>query len=276
MATTPYAANTKSANRTAKIVGGFKSEALRLTMSEIDSENFPKFKLFNPNLHIATQLTKHGKKSKSNVSNKIPDLHGMSGGLLQKVCNFNTELDDFELAYPAGIIIEKNSTKSAMFAIKLTGVAEWLDYHWEDITTFDGLTKTEIEDKKFEAINLLQYSYTDGKITHSSNSLPSRSRNISNLRYFYHLVLMHKSDDNPNEIVAGAVIRCNVRLDNIAKEELFNTCIANTPELVEKFQQPVILRIFQINTANDGTLSEQEMLAKIAIDTFATELYKAS
>ena len=87
---------------------------------------------------------------------------------------------------------------------------------------------------------------------------------------------MHKSDDNPNEIVAGAVIRCNVRLDNIAKEELFNTCIANTPELVEKFQQPVILRIFQINTANDGTLSEQEMLAKIAIDTFATELYKAS
>ncbi len=63
----------------------------------------------------------------------IPDLHGMSGGLLQKVSHYNQDTDGFDCAYPAGIILEKKKDNSTFFSLRLSAVFEWLDHQWEYI-----------------------------------------------------------------------------------------------------------------------------------------------
>lgn len=108
----PHKKNTKAVNRTARIPGEFRSEGIRYTVTDISSCSFP-YKNFCESFHIATCLTKTGEIQGVRTHANIPDLHGISGGLLQIVSNYNPTTDGFDIAYPAGIILEKKSDNSA-------------------------------------------------------------------------------------------------------------------------------------------------------------------
>ena len=130
----PHSKNTKAANRTAKIPGKFRSEGIRYTVTDVSDQAFP-YKSFNESFHIATCLTKTGQIQGTRENTNIPDLHGTSGGLLQKVTGYNLATDDFDSAYPAGIILEKKRDNSTFFSLRLAAVFEWLDLHWEYLLT---------------------------------------------------------------------------------------------------------------------------------------------
>lgn len=130
----PHKKNTKAVNRTARIPGEFRSEGIRYTVTDISSCSFP-YKNFCESFHIATCLTKTGEIQGVRTHANIPDLHGISGGLLQIVSNYNPTTDGFDIAYPAGIILEKKSDNSAFFSLRLAAVFEWLDLHWEYLLT---------------------------------------------------------------------------------------------------------------------------------------------
>jgi hypothetical protein len=100
----PHSKNTKAVNRTARTPGEFRSEGIRYTVTDISHSAFP-YKNFDNSFHIATCLTKAGEIQGSRKHTNIPDLHGISGGLLQKVSNYNRVTDGFDCAYPAGIIL---------------------------------------------------------------------------------------------------------------------------------------------------------------------------
>lgn len=130
----PHSKNTKAVNRTARIHGGFRSESIRYTVTDASSHAFP-YKNFCELFHIATCLTKTGRIQGVRTHTNIPDLHGISGGLLQKVSNYNPATDGFDFAYPAGIILERKRDNSAFFSLRLAAVFEWLDLHWEYLIT---------------------------------------------------------------------------------------------------------------------------------------------
>ncbi len=128
----PHRKNSKFAQRTARKQGEFYSEALRYTVFDIGDYVLP-YKNFVSTYHIATCLTKTGRIQGTESSQNIPDLHGTSGGLLQKVARYNEHSDNYDQAFPAGIILEKKKDSSAFFSLKLSVVFEWLDLHWEYI-----------------------------------------------------------------------------------------------------------------------------------------------
>lgn len=130
----PHSKNTKAVNRTVRIPGQFKSEGIRYTVTDVTSDAFP-YKNFCKEFHIATCLTKAGEIQGSRTHTNIPDLHGISGGLLQKVSLYNRATDGFDVAYPAGIILEKKRDDSAFISLRLAAVFEWLDLHWECLLT---------------------------------------------------------------------------------------------------------------------------------------------
>lgn len=127
-----HSKNTKAVNRTVRIPGKFRAEGLRYTVTDVSNHAFP-YKKFSEACHIATCLTKTGEIQSSRVHTNIPDLHGISGGLLQKVIKYNPATDGFDHAYPAGIILEKKRDNSAFFSLRLAIVFEWLDLHWEHL-----------------------------------------------------------------------------------------------------------------------------------------------
>jgi hypothetical protein len=49
-------------------------------------------------------------------------IHGVSGGLLQKVSRYNPAKDDFDIAYPVGIILEKKHDNKVLFSLRLNAV----------------------------------------------------------------------------------------------------------------------------------------------------------
>jgi len=126
----PHSKNTKAVNKTVRIPGEFRPEGFRYTVTDVSSNAFP-YKNFNIDFHIATCLTKTGVSQCSHTPINIPDLHGISGGLLQKVSLYNPTTDGFDIAYPAGIILEKKRDNSAFFSLRLSAVFKWLDLHWE-------------------------------------------------------------------------------------------------------------------------------------------------
>ena len=128
----PHAKNTKAINKTVRIPKEFRSEGLRYTVEDISYEVFP-YKNFCSEYHIATCLTKAGFVQGSRAYMNIPDLHGISGGLLQKVGLYNQVTDGFDIAYPAGIILEKKRGNSAFMSLRLSVVFEWLDLQWEHL-----------------------------------------------------------------------------------------------------------------------------------------------
>ena len=128
----PHVKNTKAANKTANIEGGFKTEAVRYTVYDVGNNAMP-YKKFHHSFHIATCLTKTARIQNSDQKTNLPDLHGMSGGLLQKVMQYNPVTDNFDIAYPAGIILEKKNNNSAFFSLRLSVVFEWMDLHWDDL-----------------------------------------------------------------------------------------------------------------------------------------------
>lgn len=128
----PHSKNTKAVNRTVRIPGMFRTEAIRYTVTEFGNQAFP-YKSFDESFHIATCLTKTGKFQCTGENTNIPDLNGISGGLLQKVAEYNPITDNFDYAYPAGIILEKKRDNSALYSLRLVVVFEWLDLHWKDI-----------------------------------------------------------------------------------------------------------------------------------------------
>jgi hypothetical protein len=128
----PHSKNTKAANKTAKIPGEFRSIGIRYTVTDVSNQAFP-YKSFDESFHIATCLTKTGKTQGMRENTNIPDLHGISGGLLQKVTGYNPITDGFDSAYPAGIILEKKRDNSTFFSLRLAAVYEWLDLHWEHL-----------------------------------------------------------------------------------------------------------------------------------------------
>ncbi|MEB0030565.1 hypothetical protein QN372_07410 [Undibacterium sp. RTI2.1] len=130
----PHSRNTKAVNKTAKILGEFRSEGMRYTVTDVSARSFP-YKNFCERYHIATCLTKTGQIQGARTHADIPDLHGISGGLLQKVTDYNPTTDGFDIAYPAGIILEKKRDNSALFSLRLAAVFEWLDIHWEYLQT---------------------------------------------------------------------------------------------------------------------------------------------
>lgn len=128
----PHSKNTKAVNRTVRIRGGFRSEGIRYTVIDVSFDALP-YKSFCKEFHIATCLTKVGEIQGSRMHTHIPDLHGISGGLLQKVSQYNQATDGFDSAYPEGIILEKKRDNSAFISLRLAAVFEWLDLHWEYI-----------------------------------------------------------------------------------------------------------------------------------------------
>jgi len=130
----PHSQNSRAANRTVRVKGEFRAKGLRYTVTDISDSAFP-YKNLDGSTHIATTLTKSGSVQLSRQQTNIPDLHGISGGLLQKVCDYNHITDSFDFAYPAGIILEKKKDNSAFFSLRLTVVFEWLDIHWERLLT---------------------------------------------------------------------------------------------------------------------------------------------
>lgn len=126
----PQAKNTKAINRTVRIPGEFRSYGLRYTVTDASSKAFP-HKNFSNLSHIAISLSKTGKTQGINTHMNIPDLHGVSGGLLQKVGNYNSLTDGFDIAYPAGVVLEKKLDNSVLFSIRLEFVFEWLESHWD-------------------------------------------------------------------------------------------------------------------------------------------------
>ena len=138
----PHSKNTKAINRTVSVPGEFRSEGFRYTVIDVTAESFP-YKNFSKEYHIATCLTKSGVMQGTGIYMNIPDLHGISGGLLQKVNSYNKATDGFDVAYPAGIILEKKRDNSAFISIRLAAVFEWLDLHWEYLLELlsDGVAK---------------------------------------------------------------------------------------------------------------------------------------
>lgn len=130
----PHSKNTKAVNKTARIPGEFRSEGIRYTVTDVSHLAFP-YKNFCEPFHVATCLTKTGEVQGTRAHTNIPDLHGISGGLLQKVSNYNPATDCFETAYPSGIILEKKRDNSAFFSLRLAAVFEWLELHWEYLVT---------------------------------------------------------------------------------------------------------------------------------------------
>lgn len=126
----PQSKNSRAVNRTVRLKGEFLAEGLRYTVVDISDNAFPHKKL-DVSTHIATTLTKSGAVQLSRQRKDTPDLHGISGGLLQKVCDYNQITDGFSCAYPAGIILEKKKDNSAFFSLRLSVVFAWLDIHWE-------------------------------------------------------------------------------------------------------------------------------------------------
>jgi hypothetical protein len=127
----PSKKNTKIANKTIKIPGGFRTEGLRYTVHNIGYEIFP-HERFQDEHHIATCLTKTAFIGSSHQKTNRPDLHGMSGGLLQKVAGYNSQNDNFMIVVPEGILIEMIK-KKAIISVKFSSVFEWLRLHEEEI-----------------------------------------------------------------------------------------------------------------------------------------------
>jgi hypothetical protein len=128
----PHSKNTKALRKTIRVQGEFRTERLRCTVVDAGSDAFP-YKHFAREYHIATCLSKTGVIQGSREPVNIPDLHGMSGGLLQKVTDYNPATDGFECAYPSGIILEKKKDNSVIYSIYLSAVFDLLDNHWEYI-----------------------------------------------------------------------------------------------------------------------------------------------
>lgn len=128
----PQAKNTKAVRRTANIPGGFKADGIRYTGLDISSTCLP-YKDIDESSHIATTLSKSGYVQGTRNLFNIPDLHGLSGGLLQKVNSYNSDTDSFEVGYPAGIILQKKPDNSSIISIRLSAVFTWLDIQWPTI-----------------------------------------------------------------------------------------------------------------------------------------------
>jgi hypothetical protein len=124
----PSARNTQLVNRTARLPGAFRSEALRCTVFELGAGVFP-YRNFSGDTHIATALPATGVRQGGTQKIQVPKLNGMSGGLLQQVDAYNPATDGFDLAYPAGIILEKAVEKKMFLSLRLEHVFEFIEIH---------------------------------------------------------------------------------------------------------------------------------------------------
>ncbi|WP_156129079.1 MULTISPECIES: hypothetical protein [Chitinibacter] len=122
----PYKRNSHLANRTAKVPGEFRSEGLRYTMVDITNTVLPD-RIYSPVHHIATSHPGLGRKQGECDRINLPDLHGISGGLLQKVTEYNMLTDEFSGAYPSGVILGSNKRGDAVISIRLSLVFECLE-----------------------------------------------------------------------------------------------------------------------------------------------------
>jgi len=132
----PGSKNSRLANKTARKQGEFLTTLLRYTVNDVGVTFFPHEK-FDSEFHISVCLTQKGVEANTNIEVDIPEIKGLSGGILQKVIDYNRHTDNFNYAFPAGIIIEKDTAQKAFVAVKLGLLFKWLKILHKQHNIFD-------------------------------------------------------------------------------------------------------------------------------------------
>lgn len=131
----PSSKNSKLANKTAREIGEFQTAGIRYTVQDVSYSFFPHSK-FDAEFHIPVCLTQKGFEAKTRNHIDLPELKGLSGGLLQSVTDYSADKDNFSSAFPVGIIIEKTIEKRAFVAVKLGLLFKWLDFAQKNYSIF--------------------------------------------------------------------------------------------------------------------------------------------
>lgn len=130
----PGIKNSRFANKTKDKPGEFYSESLKYSVHDIGQDGFPHIN-YSITHHIAVCLTAKGYKKETNERIKLPDLRGMSGGLLQKVTRYDKPTNEYYDPFPAGMVLGQSISKEAIYSVKFSIIFEWLDFHHDFIRT---------------------------------------------------------------------------------------------------------------------------------------------
>jgi len=118
----PGIKNTKLAKKAARLKQPFIPEVLLYSGEPKKAEELSNKKFLNQ-YHVMFVFDKKRNFNDDGERVNIPDLGGMSGGIIQSL--FNTPSPKCA----SGILIEKDSSEKALVGIRFTAIFKWLDDH---------------------------------------------------------------------------------------------------------------------------------------------------